>query len=211
MEDQEQKVKRDNFVEMFMRPAESVIESFILGKNSKSLRKAGADYIKGLWQSANIEKKDEIFDLLISKIPYLHSYGAKASEFFQLITYILKENDRNKAEKGTNASQKINDVFQFLKQSLDKANELIFSHQNLELYSSIYSFINVKKQGLGGYTDYDQARVTSSIGKSSFGGNNFGGLPSSNFTASLQANKIPQTSGSSSDMIFIFEREPCMK
>jgi len=170
MRDEETEAKVHRLIDLFIKPINSFIETFILGKSSKSLRVAGTYFIKALWESAKTEYKTKIFDLLIAKIPYLHSYGIKAIEFFDLITYILKQSDKkeiNIVESRTDFESKINNVFQYLIQSLNKANNLIFSHQNLELYSSnIYGLISNKKTSTSTFGDYGESRFSSNLSSS---------------------------------------------
>lgn len=124
----------------------------MFGKNSKRLREAATSFVKGLWDAANPEYKAKIFNILIAKIPYLHSYGIKAVEFFTLIIHILKEGVSSKS--AIDSSIKMEDVFSFVKESLSKANNKISSHQNLELYSSIYSLVGGRKPASSVFSDY---------------------------------------------------------
>mmetsp|Transcript_41900 Transcript_41900/g.48482 ORF Transcript_41900/g.48482 Transcript_41900/m.48482 type:complete len:85 (-) Transcript_41900:546-800(-) len=82
------------------------------------------------------------------------------------------------------------DVFSFVKESLSKANNKISSHQNLELYSSIYSLVGGRKPASSVFSDYGyNAKLSITRDQASRSG----------VQAAEQAS------------IFIYEREPCMK
>lgn len=174
MEDEENIRKMKNIVELFESQIRTFIEIFVVGKRSKLLRTPSTYFVKGLWEAADISQKDNIFNIILS-VPMQSSSAA-------LISFILKHkaSTDNSSELQSNLNMK--DVFEFVKKSLNKANDLIFSHQNLELYSGLYPLVgNSKKPNPFSYTD----------GGSLFTGSS---KPTSN-----NAN------------IFIFEREPCMK
>ena len=208
MEDQETKLRTEKLVEMLANPINNFIETFVLGKNSKTLRNSAINFIKGLWVSANEKSKSKIINTLISKIPYLHSYGVKAVEYFDLVTCIIKQNFKtNGSDSQSNSSINIKDVFQFLTQSLSKANDLIFSHQNLELYSNLNVFVNTGRSSSSHMNDYGGYGENSLSFKSQL---NFNSNPFSdpNFERNLSSSR---TSNPGICRIAIFERNPCMK
>ena len=115
-----------------------LIETFVLGKGTQSLRYASAQIVKGLWESSSEQEKNTIFSFLMSKVPDLRSLGSKSVEFFELINYIIS--------KTTDWGESAESVYNSVKQSLLNTNDLIFSHFNFELYSSFYKFL---KSGTG--------------------------------------------------------------
>jgi hypothetical protein len=178
MEDEENVRKIQYLVELFVGQIKAFIEIFVVGKRSKLLRTPSTYFVKGLWESAETGNKDAIFNAILS-VPMQSSSAA-------LISFILKHKaNSDEVQKDSSAVQSnlnMKDVFEFVKQSLNKANDLIFTHQNLELYSGIYPLVgSSKKPNPFSYPD---------------GGSLFSG------------SSKPSTNNSN---IFIFEREPCMK
>ena len=204
MEDQETRLRTEKLVEMLVNPINNFIETFILGKNSKTIRNSAINLIKGLWVWANEKSKSKIINTLISKIPYLHSYGVKAVEYFDLVTCIIKLSFKtNESDHKSSSSINVNDVFQFLTQSLSKANDLIFSHQNLELYSNLNTYVNSGRSSSSLMNDYG-----------GYSDNPFGSKPQFSHSSNPFNERGRSPSGNSNSgicRITIFERNPCMK
>ena len=151
MDDEETKQKVKDLVVLFTGPIRNFIEIFVVGKRSKNLRNASTHFVKGLWECAQqIESEEDnsndknsvkIFNTILS-VPMQSSSAS-------LISYILKqkaEKSRTEGEANSpNSDLKLEDVFQFIKKSLLRANDLIFSHENMELYSNIYNQICNRK------------------------------------------------------------------
>jgi hypothetical protein len=77
--------------------------------------------------------------MLLSKVPTLHTFGSKSVEFFHLLNYISDKRDWK-----LTTNEDFEQVFGSIKQSLENTNGLIFSHTNLELYSTFYKFLSGK-------------------------------------------------------------------
>lgn len=145
MDDQESEEKIQELVTLFAQPIRSFIEIFVVGKRNKNLRNASTHFVKGLWECAErYETKSKIQEGNSLKIFNAILSVPMQSTSASLISYILKQKGNTSLEK-RNSSFKMHDVFQFIKKSLSRANDLIFSHQNLELYSNIYYLVSKNK------------------------------------------------------------------
>ena len=120
-----------------MRIITHFINTFILGKGAHTIRIAAAMFIRSLWEIVPNESKDQIFDYLLSKMPTLHSLGSKAVEFFHLLNYIAEKREWTNSSK-----EELKNIFSQVKKSLINTNDLLFTHQNLELYSNFYKLIS---------------------------------------------------------------------
>lgn len=148
MEDEETREKVQQLVNLFSRPLKSVIEIFVVGKKPKMLRNAATHFIKGLWECADQSSKDKVAgentaDMLFNVMVSMQSSSAS------LISYILKQKASSVKDEmsieGAQSNLKIANVFEFVNKALNRANDIIFSHQNLELYSTLYKIVGNSK------------------------------------------------------------------